>query len=69
MGLTDDEIYKEFLKDYKIEDEIDKEYYRNSVVFASYLLRYRGCEFAETLNENLLPVIKALKKISGAFKR
>jgi len=69
MELTDDEIYKKFLKDYEIEDEIDKEYYRNSTIFASYLLRYRVHEFAETLDKNLLSAKKALEKISRAFNK
>jgi hypothetical protein len=64
MSKTDEEIFKEFLEEYKIKDPIDKEYYRNSVVFASYLLRYRGYEFAKTLEEELSPVIKALDKVA-----
>ncbi len=69
MELTDEEIYQKFLIEYEIEDEIDKKYYRNSTIFASYLLRYRCYEFAETLDKNLLSAKKALEKISRKFSK
>ncbi len=65
MSKTEEELFEDFLKEYEIEDNFEKEYFRESVAFDSYQLRYYAKELAETL----IPIGKILKGIKNIIKR
>ena len=51
MSKTKEELFEDFLKEYEIEDDFDKEYFKDSVAFDSYQLRYYTKEILKALEE------------------
>lgn len=74
MSKTKEELFEDFLKEYEIEDDFYKEYFKDSVAFDSYQLRYYGKEIVKALIsmlyiEKTLEVIESIiEKIKGVRK-